>query len=301
MGGSPPTDIRVLRPADIRWFTASRHFGGLPPTQSQISSGLRLRCRQQSAEVAKDAGSARSRSAAAALLAAAVLTSRRRCPAAAHLPARRMGGPRRGRPCPPVRRPCASARPPVAMRCGWTPPSSSRPPTARSPISSPGPQAGPLTGMFDPGRRTWTSSALAGGTVYAVDAVATGADGRRATAAAFLRTLTPARALTYAVNPEDGELVGVGTPITVHFDVPVTDRASVQRRLRVTNDHVGADGPGRPGRRRLALVHGQRRPVPPAHALAGEQHRHRRHGLRRRRRGGGHLGRAVAHRPVQGR
>ncbi len=99
-------------------------------------------------------------------------------------------------------------------------------------------QAGPLAGTFDPGRRTWTSVALTGGTAYAVSAVVTGGYGRRATSAAFLRTLTPARELTYSVNPEDGELVGVGTPITVHFDVPVTDRASVQRRLRVTNDHV---------------------------------------------------------------
>ena len=128
-------------------------------------------------------------------------------------------------------------------------------------------QAGPLAGTFDPGRRTWTSAALAGGTVYAVHAVVAGTDGRRATAAAFLRTLTPARELTYAVNPEDGELVGVGTPITLHFDAPVTDRASVQRRLRVTNDHVGPDAAGR-GRRRLALVHRQRRPVPAARTVA---------------------------------
>ena len=101
--------------------------------------------------------------------------------------------------------------------------------SARSP-------AGPLAGDFDPDRHTWTSRALAGGTIYLVDAVVNGVGGQRATAAALLRTLTPARELTYGVNPNDGEVVGVGAPITVHFDVPVTDRASVQRRLHVATD-----------------------------------------------------------------
>lgn len=101
--------------------------------------------------------------------------------------------------------------------------------------------AGPLPGTFHADRRVWASTALAGGTAYAVTAVATGANGRRVSAAVVLRTLTPARELSYAVNPDNAEAVGVGAPVTVRFDVPVTERASVQRRLHVANDHVATD------------------------------------------------------------
>jgi lipoprotein-anchoring transpeptidase ErfK/SrfK len=39
---------------------------------------------------------------------------------------------------------------------------------------------------------------------------------------------------TYAsVAPLDGKTVGVGMPVVVSFDVPVTDRASMERQMRV--------------------------------------------------------------------
>ncbi|MCQ8780236.1 Ig-like domain-containing protein, partial [Escherichia coli] len=37
-----------------------------------------------------------------------------------------------------------------------------------------------------------------------------------------------------SVAPLDGETVGVGMPVVVTFDVPVTDRASIEQHMSVT-------------------------------------------------------------------
>jgi lipoprotein-anchoring transpeptidase ErfK/SrfK len=93
-----------------------------------------------------------------------------------------------------------------------------------------------LPGAVDAHGGTWTASAdLAYGTTYSVVATAVDADGTATRAAGTIGTVTP-RALTMpTVYPSaDTGTVGVGQPVAVTFDEDVTDRAAVERQLRVT-------------------------------------------------------------------
>ena len=38
-----------------------------------------------------------------------------------------------------------------------------------------------------------------------------------------------------SVSPLSGSTVGVGMPIMIHFDVPVTDRKNFQKHMKVTS------------------------------------------------------------------
>lgn len=96
--------------------------------------------------------------------------------------------------------------------------------------------AGAVTGEL--AGDTWTASQLLEpGTTYRVRTLAEDADGSP------VRTLTRFRtqALTLdqqtfpSVAPLDGETVGVGMPVIVTFDVPVTDRASIEKHMTVTS------------------------------------------------------------------
>jgi lipoprotein-anchoring transpeptidase ErfK/SrfK len=46
-------------------------------------------------------------------------------------------------------------------------------------------------------------------------------------------TLKPTRVLTAELSPGDGDIVGVGQPVVLHFGSAVKDRAAVERRLHV--------------------------------------------------------------------
>ncbi|MFA1543082.1 L,D-transpeptidase [Actinomadura monticuli] len=93
-------------------------------------------------------------------------------------------------------------------------------------------------GRFDDGRKTWRSTrTLTPGTSYTVTAHAR-AGGETRTVTSSFTTLKPAETLKIVdVTPNvTGEKVGVGMPIFVRFDRPVTDKAAVERTLRVTPD-----------------------------------------------------------------
>jgi lipoprotein-anchoring transpeptidase ErfK/SrfK len=82
----------------------------------------------------------------------------------------------------------------------------------------------------------WTAEdLLEPGTAYTLKATAVGQDGRATTTTSRFHT----RALTLdqqtypSVAPLDGETVGVGMPVVVHFDVPVSDKASFERHMHV--------------------------------------------------------------------
>jgi len=79
------------------------------------------------------------------------------------------------------------------------------------------------TGRLEPGRR------------YEVRAVATDSEGRRTTERSSFRTeaLSLERQTFPSIAPLQGETVGVGMPVIVQFDLPVTDRASIERHLSV--------------------------------------------------------------------
>jgi lipoprotein-anchoring transpeptidase ErfK/SrfK len=97
--------------------------------------------------------------------------------------------------------------------------------------------AGPLAGKLS--RRTGTWSAvgrLEPGTDYVVHAVARRSDGKRVTPTTRFHTedLTLDQQTYASVAPLQGETVGVGMPVIVTFDVPVTDRASIEKHMSVT-------------------------------------------------------------------
>jgi lipoprotein-anchoring transpeptidase ErfK/SrfK len=85
---------------------------------------------------------------------------------------------------------------------------------------------------------SWTASdRLEPGLRYRVRAVAVDAEGMRTTHRSSFRTeALPLERQTYpSIAPLQGETVGVGMPVIVQFDVPVTDRASIERHLSVEN------------------------------------------------------------------
>ncbi len=104
--------------------------------------------------------------------------------------------------------------------------------------------AGRLPGATSDDGSRWTAAErLEPGTTYDLRAVATGADGRRSTETSSFTTdpLTLDQQTFASVAPLDGETVGVGMPVVVSFDVPVTDRAAVEKQMTVTSS------PAQPG------------------------------------------------------
>lgn len=81
-----------------------------------------------------------------------------------------------------------------------------------------------------------------GSTITAV-AVLASPDGSETTASRTVRVAAPPRSLRATVSPGDGAEVGVGQPVVVTFNTPVTDRAAAERALRVVTDQpVGEAG-----------------------------------------------------------
>lgn len=100
-------------------------------------------------------------------------------------------------------------------------------------VSSP---AGAVVGEMSQDGASWSSaSGLEPGTTYTVRSVATGADGETVRSSSRFSTqdLTLDQQVYPSVSPLQGEEVGVGMPVIVNFDLPVTDRASFERHMSV--------------------------------------------------------------------
>lgn len=96
--------------------------------------------------------------------------------------------------------------------------------------------AGNLDGSVAGG--TWTATTLPEpGTDYTITASATRSDGRRVERTRTFSTvdLTLDEQTFAAVAPLDGETVGVGMPVVVTFDLPVTDRALFEKHMQVSS------------------------------------------------------------------
>ena len=96
--------------------------------------------------------------------------------------------------------------------------------------------AGTLAGKVANG--SWTSEdRLEPGTDYVITASTTRSDGRSIERTRPFRTVDlTLQEQTYAsIAPLDGETVGVGMPVIVTFDVPVTDRALFEKHMQVTS------------------------------------------------------------------
>ncbi|WP_299924030.1 Ig-like domain-containing protein [uncultured Nocardioides sp.] len=95
---------------------------------------------------------------------------------------------------------------------------------------------GPVEGRVEGG--TWTSTTrLEPGTDYRIAASATRFDGEAVERTRSFHTVDlTLDELTYpSVAPLDGETVGVGMPVVVTFDLPVTDRALFEKHMEVTS------------------------------------------------------------------
>jgi lipoprotein-anchoring transpeptidase ErfK/SrfK len=92
-----------------------------------------------------------------------------------------------------------------------------------------------VDGSLDGG--TWTAGdLLEPGVKYTLALKATSADGQTTEETRTFRTakLTLDQQVYVAVSPRDGGTVGVGMPVIVRFDLPVVDKASFEKHMKVT-------------------------------------------------------------------
>ena len=103
-------------------------------------------------------------------------------------------------------------------------------------VSSSGSSSGgPVTGTLRDGGRVWHSTwALGVAQRYTVTATGTDGSGRTITTTSTFRTLTPSQTFSTEIYEGSGATYGVGMPIMLIFSQPITNRAAVERSLRLT-------------------------------------------------------------------
>lgn len=95
-----------------------------------------------------------------------------------------------------------------------------------------------LAGTLSADKTTWSATGpLEPDTRYRVTAAAVDSDGLTATKRSSFRTerLSLDQQTYPSFVPVSGDTVGIGMPVVIRFDVPVTKKASIERHLSVTN------------------------------------------------------------------
>ncbi len=98
--------------------------------------------------------------------------------------------------------------------------------------------AGNLPGELAKDGSSWTAGErLEPGTSYTVRAVADGEDGEEVVSTSRFTTqaLELSQQIYPSVAPLDGETVGVGMPVVVTFDIPVSDKKAFEQNMTVTS------------------------------------------------------------------
>ncbi|MFL6061063.1 MAG: Ig-like domain-containing protein [Marmoricola sp.] len=106
-------------------------------------------------------------------------------------------------------------------------------------------KTGEVAGTLSGDKTSWQSTGrLQPGVTYTVRGAANDAKGKEAVYSS--RFHTQALALDHQTFPSffptEGATVGVGLPVIIHFDVPVTDHASFQKHITVTSKPAQAGG-----------------------------------------------------------
>ncbi|MFI8183270.1 Ig-like domain-containing protein [Actinacidiphila glaucinigra] len=95
----------------------------------------------------------------------------------------------------------------------------------------------PVRGTAAADHRRWSpDAALAYGTAYRLVVHASDEAGGKQTRSLSFTTLAKDDRLIGTFTPEDGSTVGVGMPVSLNFNKPVTDKKAVERGIRVTSD-----------------------------------------------------------------
>ena len=105
-------------------------------------------------------------------------------------------------------------------------------------VTSTSGKAGKVPGRLNAeGTRWLATERLEPGTQYQLTAVAAGTDGAevQSSTAFGTRNLSLDQQTYPSVAPLQGETVGVGMPVVVHFDLPVTDQVSFEKNMRVVS------------------------------------------------------------------
>ncbi|MFJ4849258.1 MULTISPECIES: Ig-like domain-containing protein [unclassified Streptomyces] len=95
----------------------------------------------------------------------------------------------------------------------------------------------PVRGTVAGDHRSWSpEGTLAYATSYRMEVEASDDAGRSQTRRLSFTTLAKDDRLIGTFTPEDGSTVGVGMPVSLTFNKPVTDKKAVERGIRVTSD-----------------------------------------------------------------
>ncbi|WP_344497305.1 L,D-transpeptidase [Streptomyces enissocaesilis] len=93
-----------------------------------------------------------------------------------------------------------------------------------------------VAGTITADGRSWKPDAqLERSTTYKISATAADSKGREAHENGSFTTVSPANSFIGNFTPDDGSKVGVGMPVSINFDKPITDRAAVQKGITVTS------------------------------------------------------------------
>ena len=100
-------------------------------------------------------------------------------------------------------------------------------------VTSPGP--GTLSGTWSKDKSVWTSTTpLAPGATYTVTASGKASGGSALNKTASFTTEAATNSFVGEYYPDKGTKVGVAMPVSITFNKPITDKAAVERKLKVT-------------------------------------------------------------------
>ncbi|MFF0554765.1 Ig-like domain-containing protein [Streptomyces sp. NPDC004266] len=103
-------------------------------------------------------------------------------------------------------------------------------------------EGGALKGRTDAGGTSWVSDRKAApGTSYTVEVTSRAADGKESTSRSSFTTPEPEKVNKVTLAPGKNTTVGIGHPLSIVFDLPVTRKADVERQLKVTTSN-GTEG-----------------------------------------------------------